>query len=179
MYVCLFSGNQRRRLNEGDIFSTVNGVQWEAVSERVDVNPVEEKVDFGGRRVIWSNEIEANREHSELDYFLLGFPTQLIPQVCFLTSTTLKKRNPATELSQAEFLKYIGILIAMSVEGKFIRNRDYFWLTDTDINSIKLSPDFFGRFGMSLQRFNDISEALRFPGVAEQAYQQVSLLFRV
>ncbi|KAJ3659781.1 hypothetical protein Zmor_011453 [Zophobas morio] len=93
---------------------------------------------------------------SELDYFELFFPTEKLNLI--LRYTNLKLAQGRKPISRQELYKFIGMLLAMSVNTLTPR-RKYWKNTDTGV----FPPAAFGkRFGLGLHRFEEIMHALSF-----------------
>ncbi len=121
-------------------------------------------------RVMWHDEGVGGRSRSELDCFLLCFPTQLIPSICHNTTSAFADdigpdiSATIESLTEAELLRHISILLAASVDSTALEQSSLedLWSTQpADHNTIRL-PSFFGdRFGMTLERFSQINKNMK------------------
>jgi hypothetical protein len=126
--------------------------------------------DLTTTRVMWHDEGIGGHSHSELDCFLLCFPTQLIPMICQQTSTLLSNQtavdtSAVSALNEAELLRYMSILIAASMEGNLLEQGLFseFWTTNQSNNNlgVKQASHFAQRFGMTLERMRQINDTLK------------------
>ena len=129
-----------------------HGLHWEHVPE-VSVDTFSQnRKKF---RLKWSNDLPIENR-TPVDYFLLLFPVAATANFMEFTNAELKDANQRT-LTKHEFFKFFGLLYAMTIVD-YPTRRDY-WGNSTS-KDLFPKPD-FGKFGMGLNRFENILRYLR------------------
>jgi hypothetical protein len=113
------------------------------------------------------------QRRSEIDYFFLMFPLPIVGQILQHTNIALSQAKPNTsELTRAEFFKYLGLRLTMAVSYPPMSVPDYFKTTQEAGSTCPIT-NFAERFGMSRHRFQAITSALRFDTFEESNIDEV------
>lgn len=99
--------------------------------------------------------IQDPKSLSELDFWLLFFPSNDINHILACTNAHLREKRK--QVSKHAFYKVIGLLYAMSLNVLGVR-RDYWSQND----GLYPAPSFGDRFGMGLHRFEEILMSMAF-----------------
>ena len=91
---------------------------------------------------------------------MLMFPGAALTEIIEQTNNNMSRFNEdSASIKKGEFLKFLGIRIAMAIDP--IRgHRNNYWNNTADLSSIILPRSYGSRFGMSKNRFNDINHYL-------------------
>lgn len=99
---------------------------------------------------------------TELDYFKLMFPMDLLPSIVENTNTQLRAKRLSYQVTPGVILKYFGIRLAIALNRCNGKLED-FWKSTEDWEDWRLfdPPDFGSKFGMSLKMFQAINSCFR------------------
>ena len=151
-----------------------NGHQW------FDNEEVQEDRGLLNRRtrLVWPGNVNLLGDplpvRSELDYFRLFYPMQLNHGTIEKTNAKMVRTRQRANLTEDEFLTYLGIRLNMTLDRKRLDIREY-WEDEIRPGSTFTPPD-YGRFGMTRHRFQLISRCLRFSDYDEGILNEVSIL---
>ena len=135
-----------------------HGQHWEHLENGI---PIDQKKSYRQQfHLKWPQVLE-NCEKTPFDYFQLLFPMQKIKDIVNFTNKQLEVMDIVTEMTTGEFLKYLGVRLAMSLSSNVGGYREHWRTTELD-NSVRIAENYSKRFGMSLRRFETITSALRF-----------------
>ena len=107
----------------------------------------------------WPTLIE-NIEKNSIDYFNLFSPQKQIPLILLHTNVVMQEKMIRRNFIHGEFLKYLGIRLAMSLLSTNGGYRHH-WAQNAIKESILLPGRFSERFQMSMSRFELITSSLR------------------
>ena len=104
---------------------------------------------------------------SPTEYFILMHPMQYVPDIISHTNNNIRRnatsrRHWGTDLSQWHYLSFLGISLARALENS-PGDLTHYWASPINqpANTTIRSPDFQGRFGISLQLYIKILHCLR------------------
>jgi len=92
---------------------------------------------------------------NELSFWEASFPTEEIDKILQCCNARLRPRRRM--ISKSKFYKTIGFLLAMTINE--LHNRRDYWSTESGLFT---APAFGKRFGMGLQRFEEILACMSF-----------------
>lgn len=127
---------------------TVHETTWK-FGDRVDIDAYK---DTHYKPQLHVGNIQTMRE---LDFWLAFFPSEEIDNILRYTNARLRERRRL--ISKSEFYKVIGFIYAMSINQ--LHNRRDYWSVDS---GLFFAPAFGRRFGMGLQRFEEILTCMAF-----------------
>ena len=134
-----------------------HGQHWEVLQNGI---AIDQKRSYHRQfHLKWPQIIE-NTEKIPFDYFHLLFPMSKIKDIIETTNQQLESMDVVTKITVGEFLKYLGIRLAMSLSSTVGGYREH-WKTTAVDNSTRIPENYSKRFGMSLKRFEKITQALR------------------
>ena len=108
-----------------------------------------------------------------MDYFLLMFPMQQMPNYIQFTNAELLRANkPLT--NQNELFFFFGIRLVMALEKRHLTIDEY-WETEPNPRPIRQPADYGNRFHMSRSRFKVLLSCFR---VANLVLNQRTFLIR-
>jgi Transposase IS4 len=158
--------------NDGAV-SNNHGQVW------YDKGEIEVDIGLSNRRtrILWSgnpNEPQGPQPLKPfLEYFKLMFPMTINQQMLDHTNASLAAHRFATTTT-CELFKYFGLRLNMTLDRTGVNIPD-FWMT-AEVEGSTFVPPNYGRFGMSLHRFQTLSRCLRFAEYDEGVINEVRLL---
>ena len=111
----------------------VDGIQWTAV-DAITANHFDG--DHHSMRILWGDDAHIS-SRSVYDFFLMMFPTHMLADFAFWTSTVLKDAGQA-ETSLQEVLKVLGFLYGMTVHPYGDRRK--YWSVENSEDSLLPAP---------------------------------------
>ena len=133
----------------------VDGIQWTAV-DAITANHFDG--DHHSMRILWGDDAHIS-SRSVYYFFLMMFPTHMLADFAFWTSTVLKDAGQA-ETSPQEVLKVLGFLYGMTVHPYGDRRK--YWSVENSEDSLLPAPAWGNRFGMGQRRFETVLRYLTF-----------------
>ena len=133
----------------------VDGIQWTAV-DAITANHFDG--DHHSMRILWGDDAHIS-SRSVYDFFLMMFPTHMLADFAFWTSTVLKDAGQA-ETSPQELLNVFGFLYGMTVHPYGDRRK--YWSVENSEDSLLPAPAWGNRFGMGQRRFETVLRYLTF-----------------
>lgn len=164
-------------VNEAET-TEINGLKWKHV-EKIDEDTGFRCEDLP-TSFLWQH---VNRDlgdgiaRTPLNYFSLMFPPESISTICRLTNEKMQANSKWKKLFPNEFLKYLGIRLAYSLQpvpGGI--HRGGFGTVDEE-DGIFLGGNFGQKFGMSRNRFQEIESNLIFANPTAEEKRAVSFYF--
>ena len=138
----------------------VHGLKWKQVPEIVDDSRTQPMANF---RIKWAEDLEM-AVRTPFHFFFAMFPFLLVPSILENTNKVMEARR-CSLLSKREFYQFLGLLYAMAAVDLGERRR--YWSCDP-IGGLFPAPE-FGRFGMGVNRFEEILRNIRFAEATSEA----------
>eukprot|EP00731_Ephydatia_muelleri_P012969 Em0007g279a len=151
--------------NDSDSDSSSSGEDVNAQSrqwcklETLSIDPSIGQRYHSNARFHWPNLVDQHQK-TNADYFMLFYPMRGLSNMLMCTNLNMARKN-LPPLGKGEFIKYLGLQLAMTCEPKRGPIPVY-WQVGDEPGSVYTGADFGGRFGMTRHRFQDITNCFSF-----------------
>ena len=135
-----------------------HGRQW-CKLETLSIDPSIGQRYHSNARFHWPNLVDQHQK-TNADYFMLFYPMRGLSNMLMFTNLNMARKN-LPPLGKGEFIKYLGLRLAMTCEPKRGPIPVY-WQVGDEPGSVYTGADFGGRFGMTRHRFQDITNCFSF-----------------
>lgn len=137
-----------------------HGTSWSVVQDHISIDPAANHLYTLQASFNWHVQPPPDPRNPQIeDFFYLLFPMKFVDEVIVPCTNTNLKKNNRSETSKGEFLKFLGITLAMALDPIYGGIETY-WRSCTAEDSTMIGRNYEARFGMSLSRFECIRKAL-------------------